>query len=68
MYDPNYELRINSLIPLAEKEAKEKVEKLGVKTKSVAGKNGEIFEYDYWTEFFHEAMNRLSIEAKLRYC
>jgi len=55
-----YEQNINSLIPFAEKEAHRKVTELGKKREPRTGKDGKLFYWDFWSEFFHAAMNSMS--------
>lgn len=64
--DLNYELEINKLIPQAVKEAKNKVWLTGVKNASVPGKYSVVYNHDYFSEYFHQAMIRLAIENNLR--
>jgi len=59
--DMDYEIKINALIPTAEKEARERVDLIGVKSVSKGGYNHCLF-----TEYFHKAMKRLAIENGLR--
>lgn len=63
-----HQKEIDKFIPLAEAEATRKVTKLAQKTKSVKGKDGKPFNYCFWTEFFHKAMNRMTSAAGLRHC
>jgi len=59
--DYAYEYDINKLIPLAEKEARARVNFIGVKSVPKDGYNHCLF-----TEYFHRAMKRLAIENELR--
>ncbi len=68
MEDSLHVNEIDSLIPLAEKEATEKVEKLNAKSEIRFGKDGGERKHCFWTEFFHAAMNRYANEAGLRSC
>lgn len=66
----DYENSINALIPAAKKEATQKVAALGKKSEERtfgSGKTKETFTWDFWTEYFHSAMNRMAIEAGLRH-
>ncbi len=62
-----HEKRINSLIPVAEKEAIMNVKLLGKESEMRPGVDGKPFNWDFWTEFYHAAMNRMAIEAGLRH-
>ncbi len=64
--DEKYELAINKLIPLAVKEAKNKVWLTGVKNAAMPGKLSVVYNHDYFSEYFHLAMKRLAIENELR--
>lgn len=61
-----YEKNINSLIPAAELEASEMVASLGISSESRNGANGQPYNHCFWTEFFHKAMNRMTLERGLR--
>lgn len=63
----DYEKSINALIPAAEKEATRKVAIWEEKNEPRIGADGKNFNWDFWTEFFHRAMNRMAIKAGLRY-
>ena len=63
----DYEKSINALIPAAEKEARMKVTILGKETEERPGVDDKPFNWDFWTEYFHAAMNRMAIEAGLRH-
>lgn len=56
---------INRLIPLARKEAKRKVRENG-REYELREHKGEPYHHDFWTEYFHEAMDRLTKEQGLR--
>ena len=56
-----YEKEINALIPMAEKEARAKVNYIGVRSEPRDGYN-----HCFFTEYFHRAMIRLAIENGLR--
>jgi hypothetical protein len=62
----DYQKSINALIPLAEKEANKRVSELGRKTEERIGVGNQIFNWDFFTEYFHEAMNRMAKEAGIR--
>ena len=66
MKDEIYEIAINRLIPMAEKEAKVKVKQIGVKSEPRPGKVQPFYNHCFRTEFFHKAMSRLAIENELR--
>ena len=61
----NYEIEINALIPTAEKEARERVNEYGITSIRRQGKD-DFYNHCFKTQFFHEAMKRLAIEAGLR--
>ena len=61
-----YEERIDSLIPLADKEALEIVNRIGQKSVFVKGMDQQNYAWDHYTFFFHQAMNRLCREKGLR--
>ena len=65
-YSVERESEINSLIPEAEKEASCKVLKLKNKTEYRIGSDGKKFKWNFWSEFFHAAMNRMAIERGFR--
>jgi hypothetical protein len=59
--------KINELILIAEKEAKAKVASLGKAFEIRPGKDKKPWKYDFFTQFFHEAMDRMTIEAGIRF-
>lgn len=63
--DPFYELDINRLIPQAEKEARDKVNFMGVRSVKRSGKDG-FYNHCMFTDYFHKTMKRLAVEAGLR--
>lgn len=55
-----HEDKINAFIPLAEEIANQRVKALKkVSEKRPHGADGGKFTWDYFTQFFHEEMNRL---------
>ena len=62
-----YQDDINALISFAEKEATNKVTALGKKNETRIGKGGQKFKWDFWSEYFHDAMNRMAVEQGLRH-
>ena len=58
--------KIDALIDFATLTAEKRVKKLGKETKTVKGVNGVDIEWDYFTEFFHEEMDKLCREKGLR--
>ena len=70
--DKAYEYDINQLIPLAEKEARAKVNFTGLKSTKNPGAADKVtgkctyYNHCFFTEFFHRAMKRLAIENELR--
>lgn len=61
-----YEGKINSLIPKAVKEANRKIKDLEEPTVIRRGKDDSQYVHHFWSEFFHQAMNRLAFEAGFR--
>ena len=61
-----YEKAIDALIPIAEKEAVEKVEAIGMLSEPRLGAEGKTYNHCFKTQFFHESMTRLAIEAGIR--
>ena len=59
-------IEINRFIPLAVKEASEKVEELGKDIVSVTGVDGQPANYSHRTKFFHQAMKKMTIAAGIR--
>ena len=57
---------IDDLIPIAMKEATRQVAILGKETETRSGIDGKLFNWDFHTEFYHAAMNRMTIEKGLR--
>lgn len=64
--NPEHIKKINALIPLAEKEARQKLKTKQNKTESRIGAYGKLYDHYFYSEFFHNAMNRLAIKAGLR--
>jgi hypothetical protein len=60
------DLNINALIPAAEKEATEKVKLKKKVSEERPGVDGKPFNWCFWTEYYHVAMNRMAIEKGLR--
>ena len=61
-----YKDKVDALVDFAEKAAQERVKKLGKKTEERIGKDGKPFNWDFFTEFFHEEMDRMCREKELR--
>lgn len=61
-----YEQQINALIPEASKLADVRTKALPYKTEWRTGLGSILYNWDYWTQFFHEEMNKLAREAGLR--
>ena len=61
----DYQTARNALIATAEREATSKLGPGSKKFGTRPGANGEPFNFCLWTEFFHEAMDRMAKEAKL---
>lgn len=66
MKNTNHISKINALIPLTETEAKRKVKEFGKVNELRDGALKSKYNHDFKTEFFHQAMNRLAVEAGLR--
>jgi len=64
--DLEYERSINLLIPMAMREAFLRKDALGKKFERRQGADHRKYNHCFITQFFHEAMNRLAIEAGLR--
>lgn len=58
--------KINALIPRAEKEARAKVIEIGKTSEIRIAKDGTSYKFDFFSMYFHRAMNRLAKENKLR--
>ena len=61
-----YRDKIDALVPFAEAEALKRVKEFGKKTEERIGIDGKPFKWDYFTQFFHEEMNRMCREKGLR--
>ena len=61
-----YKDTVDALVDFAEKAAQERVKKLGKETEERIGKDGKPFNWDFFTEFFHEEMDRMCREKELR--
>ena len=61
-----YKDKVDALVDFAEKAAQERVKKLGKETEERIGKDGKPFNWDFFTEFFHEEMDRMCKEMGLR--
>jgi hypothetical protein len=61
-----YQKDINALISFAEREAIAKVKRLGKKNELRPGKDGNDFRWDFQSEYFHDAINRMAREQGLR--
>ena len=65
MVDKAYEAARNKLIPEAEAVANRRVREQGATHKEVKGKDGVIFKWSFFSQFFHEEMNRLAMSTGL---
>lgn len=61
-----YTTAIDRLIPGASREATVRVRELPSRYETRIGVDGEPVQHDFWTEYFHEAMNRRAKEHELR--
>ena len=61
-----YKDKVDALVDFAEKAAQERVKKLGRETEERIGKDGKLFKWCFFTQFFHEEMNRMCREKELR--
>jgi hypothetical protein len=68
MEKTDYVSKINALIPIAEAEAKVKVQELGMASEPRPGADGKNYNHCFFSEFFHKAMKRLAMDAGLRSC
>lgn len=67
MKKKNHKKQINALIPIASKRAKKRVRELrGITEVLVIGIGGNIYPWDFFTEYFHEEMNKMAKEKGLR--
>ncbi len=62
----DYESAINRLIGLAEKNTKVRLKKYPRETEQRKTLAGLPWAWSFWTEIFHEEMNRLTRESGLR--
>ena len=67
----NYEAQINALIPLAESMADARIKGMRKTHEKRSGKyregnNGTEYIHCFWSQYFHEAMNKLAQERGLR--
>ena len=58
--------KIDHFIPFAEAEADKIMENNPNKSEQRVGADGEMYSYDFWTQHFHKAMNRMTREKGLR--
>jgi len=65
-YDHDYESAVNRLIRLAEKNTKVRLRKYPRETEERKTLAGLPWYWSFWTEIFHEEMNRLTRESGLR--
>ena len=66
MEETTHEKLINDQIPRAEKEATEKAEKLP-EYEVRKGVDGKKMNWHFWTEYYHQAMNRMAKQRRLRW-
>jgi len=61
-----YRDKIDALVPFAEAEAQKRVKKLGKEIEERIGKDGKPFKWCFFTQFFHEEINKLCKAEGLR--
>ena len=61
-----YRDKIDALVPFAEAEAQKRVKEYGKEVEERIGKDGKPFNWDFFTQFFHEEINRMCREKGLR--
>lgn len=61
-----YQASIDKLISAAEKEAYRELAKLDRTSEPRQGADNLPYNHDFWSEFYHKAMNRLCRAAGLR--
>lgn len=61
-----YTSAIDRLIPGASREATIRVRETGKKSEIRTGVDGNPVVHDFWSQYFHEAMNRRAAEHGLR--
>lgn len=66
MTQKEHETAINAFIPMAEVEATNRVKKLGKQYEVRKGCDGVNYRWSFFSQFFNEAMNRLTSKAGLR--
>lgn len=66
MIDEDYEAKVNMLIPHATSEANRMIDLHKVGDERRVGVDGNIYIFDWFTYYYHRAMNRMCYEAGLR--
>ena len=61
-----YRDKIDALVPFAEAEAQKRVREFGKKTEERIGKDGKLLKWCFFTQFFHEEMNRMCRKKEIR--
>ena len=61
-----YRDKVDALVPFAERAALKRVKEFGKKTEERIGKDGKLFKWCFFTQFFHEEMNKLCKEKGIR--
>ena len=61
-----YRDKIDALVPFAERAALKRVKEYGKEVEERIGKDGKPFNWNFFTEFFHEEMDRMCREKELR--
>jgi len=62
----NYSEKIDDLIPEANKIALAQEKKHGKTYKTAMGVDGRPMKWHYYTQYFHEAMNKMAFERGIR--
>ena len=58
---------INALIPRAEQEATTKAANMPEQYETRTGAEGKPMNWHFWTEYYHQAMNRMAKQRRLRW-
>jgi hypothetical protein len=64
-YDADYDKARTALSFLAQRRATERVKATGVRSKSILDVDGKPGTHDYWTQYYHEEIEKLCKERGL---